>query len=243
MAEGKQVALITGASKGLGEATAKALAKAGYNLVLSARSEAKLKALQEQLSTAYPDLTIRVMPCDVRSATACECLIQQVNDEFGRLDVLINNAGVGGRVGLMTEVPTDQIEDMLDTNLKAPIILSKAALAVMVPQESGTIININSIAGKTAFPYWAVYDATKFGLRALTEALAQEQRSNGIRIIGIYPGAAATEIWDATEIDNVSDKSGMLEPERVAEAVLFALQQPGGTFISELTIEPLKPAL
>jgi NADP-dependent 3-hydroxy acid dehydrogenase YdfG len=237
------VVLLTGASKGIGAATARLLASEGYRLLLTGRDEVALNALQQELAATHPATETLLAVGEVRDNTFCEQLVQTAVAKWGQLDVLINNAGLGGKVGLLSEVPVEQIEAMLDTNLKAPILLCRAALQVMVPKGQGTIINLNSVAGKTAFPYWAVYDATKFGLRALTEALCEEQRSNGIRVLGIYPGAVATAIWDGLDLQQVPDKTGMLTPEQVAEAVRYALKQPQHVLVSEITLQPLKPAL
>jgi NADP-dependent 3-hydroxy acid dehydrogenase YdfG len=248
----KPVVLITGASRGIGEAIAHALAQTGdYTLALSARSTEALNTLKQTLQAEYPLLKVAVFPCDVALPESPQWLIEAVHKQLGRLDVLINNAGVGGKVGLITEMPDAQLHAMVDLNLKAPMLLTKYALQAMLNQPAiagrgmGTIININSIAGKTAFPFWAVYDATKAGLKAFADALCEEQRSNGVRVVGIYPGACDTAIWETLDLaaDDTPDKTGFLRPAQVAEAVLFALQQPAGTLVSDITLMPTTPAV
>jgi short-subunit dehydrogenase len=252
MSTNQPVVLITGASRGIGEAIAHALAKTGgYSLALSARSTEVLNSLKQILQAQYPALTVDVFPCDVALPQSPQALIESVVKRFGRVDMLVNNAGVGGKVGLLTEMPDAHLHAMVDLNLKAPMLLSKYALQAMLNQSKlegrgmGTIININSIAGKTAFPFWAVYDATKAGLKAFADALCEEQRSNGVRVIGIYPGACDTAIWETLDlaVDDTPDKTGFLRPAQVAEAVIFALNQPAGTLVSDITLMPTAPAV
>src|SRR5690606_28865868 len=119
----------------------------------------------------------------------------------------------------------------------------RAVLPSMIHQHSGTIININSVAGKEAFPYWSIYDASKFGLTAMTEAVAEEQRCNGIKVVGIYPGAVNTPIWESIELNHEPQRDGMLDPETIAEAILHVLRQPEKVLIKDITLTPLKPAL
>jgi short-subunit dehydrogenase len=252
MLTNQPVVLITWASRGIGEAIAHALAKTGgYTLALSARSTEALNSLKQTLQAEHPTVQVEVFPCDVALPQSPQMLIEAVFKQLGRVDVLINNAGVGGKVGLITEMPDAHLHAMVDLNLKAPMLLSKYALQAMLNQPKlagrgmGTIININSIAGKTAFPFWAVYDATKAGLKAFADALSEEQRSNGVRVIGIYPGACDTAIWETLDLaeDDTPDKSGFLRPNQVAEAVLFALSQPAGTLVSDITLMPTAPAV
>jgi NADP-dependent 3-hydroxy acid dehydrogenase YdfG len=165
------------------------------------------------------------------------------------MDILINNAGIGGKMTLLHEIPSQEIDDLIDTNLKAPFYLMHAALPVMInaldkhPDSLKTIININSVAGKTAYPYWSLYDASKFGLRAITEAVAEEQRENGIRVCGIYPGAVDTPIWDKIDMGQTPDTHHMLNPQDIVDAVLFMLLQPTYAFCSELVIKPTRSVL
>jgi short-subunit dehydrogenase len=238
-----QVVLLTGASRGIGEALAHQLAAAGATLMLSARNQQALETLATALKIQHPACQVKVHPCDVQDTQACITLVESTIKQFGQIDVLINNAGIGGKVGLLSEMPLAQLEAMLDTNLKAPLVLAHAVLVGMAARQSGVIVNINSVAGKTAFPFWAVYDATKAGLKAATEALAEEQRSNGIKVLGIYPGAVDTTIWDSLDLQDNPNREGMLNPEDVAKAVLYALNQPAGVFVSDITLQPTIPAL
>lgn len=237
----EQVAIITGASQGIGQAIAFRLAHMGIHLMLCARNTQKLRALSAEIQSKHPELRCAVMPCDVQDAAQVQAVMDETIKTFGRLDILVNNAGVAPRSGLFQEASLEEINQTIDTNLKGTMYFMRAAIPQMVQQHRGTIININSIAGKTAYPFWSVYDASKFGLHALTQAVAEEQRSNNIRVVGIYPGAVDTAIWQDVQLEKEPDHDGMLETEHVADAVAYILNQPQKVFIKELIIEPIKP--
>lgn len=238
-----QVAIITGASQGIGEAIAHRLATLGIHLVLCARNTEKLAHLAERLQQDAPHIKTLTLPCDVRDHHQVQTVVKETRKTFGRVDILINNAGVAPHTGLLQEMSVEDIDRTIDTNLKGAIYFMKAVIPVMVEQHGGTIINMNSIAGKTAYPFWATYDASKFGLHAVTEAVAEEQRSNNIKVIGIYPGAVDTPIWDGIHWDQEPKREGMLTAHDVAESVAFILQQPAKVFIKELDISPLQPTV
>ncbi len=239
-----QVAIVTGAGSGIGAATAELLAANKLKLVLNGRTESKLMAVEEKIKNKYPDTDIKIITGDVSQAKDCETLVADTIKAFGRCDILINNAGIATKSALLTEISEDDIHKTIDINLKGAIFMMQAVLRQwMVPNQHGVIININSISGKTAFPYWSIYDASKFGLRAITEAVAEEQNLNNIKVTGIYPGATATDIWDQIDLDTNPDRQGMVDPQSIAEAVWYVLQQPKKLTIPELTITPLKPAL
>lgn len=238
-----QVAIVTGASQGIGAHISRTLAGEGVHLVLSARSEDKLKALAEEIRSAHAHVQVLVVPADVSDAAMAKKLVDAAEREFGKVDILINNAGVACRVSLLQEHSVEDIDRTIDTNLKGPIYLMKYVLPGMVARQGGTIININSVAGKTAYPYWSVYDASKFGLQAITVAVGEEQRGNGIKVVGIYPGAVDTPIWSGLELNHAPEVEGMLDAETIAETVLYILRQPKKVYIPEITLQPLKPAL
>jgi NADP-dependent 3-hydroxy acid dehydrogenase YdfG len=238
-----QVAIVTGASQGIGEAIALRFAEMGVHLMLCARNEQKLLALSLKILEAYPTVRCLLRPCDAQDATQVEAVVQATIHQLGQVDILINNAGVAPHVGLFQEISIEEIERTIDTNLKGCMYFMRAVIPHMVERQTGAIVNINSIAGLTAYPYWSVYDASKFGLRALTEAVAQEQRSNHIKVIGIYPGAVDTLIWKSTQLTEPPPKEGMLQASHVADAVAYVLDQPPEVFIKEVVLEPLKPLL
>ncbi len=238
-----QVAIITGASQGIGDAIAHQLAQLGLHLVLSARNTQKLNQLAEQLHQKAPGIKTLIVPCDVRDAAQVQHVVDETLKTFGKIDILINNAGVAPHVGLLQETSIEEIDRTIDTNLKGSIYFMRAVIPVMVQQHGGTILNVNSVAGKTAYPYWATYDASKFGLHAVTEAVAEEQRTNNIKVIGIYPGPVDTPIWEGLHLDHEPKRKDMLTAEQVAESVAFILSQPPQVFIKGLDISPLQPTV
>ncbi|MCE3234521.1 MAG: putative short-chain dehydrogenase [Vampirovibrio sp.] len=219
-----QVAIITGASQGIGEAIAHHLARLGLHLVLCARNTQKLAQLADRLRQEAPDSKTLTLACDVRKHEQVQAVVEETRKAFGRIDVLINNAGVAPHTGLMQEISIEDIDRTIDTNLKGSIYFMK-------------------VAGKTAYPFWSIYDASKFGLHAVTEAVAEEQRTNNIKVIGIYPGAVDTSIWDDIHWDQEPKREGMLRADDVAESVAFILQQPPKVFIKEFEISPLQPTV
>ncbi|MGE0200955.1 MAG: SDR family oxidoreductase [Candidatus Melainabacteria bacterium] len=237
------VAIITGASQGLGEAIAHKLAGRGLSLVLAARSETNLNRVAGELQQAFPGIQVLVAPTDVSDATQVEKLVQKTLQAFGRVDVLINNAGVAGKIALLQEISPEDIHRTIDITLKGAIFMMRAVLPAMVAQQSGTIININSVAGMTAYPYWSIYDAAKFGLRAVTEAVADEQFVNNIKVVGIYPGAVDTPIWETIDTDSDPNREGMLDAGSIADAVNYVLDQPAKLLVKSIVLAPLKPAL
>jgi short-subunit dehydrogenase len=237
------VALITGASKGIGHVTALKLAAQGYSLALASRSAGVLSQLAADLSAKYPQQQFRAFPVDLnQSMPPCAQLVAQVVEAMGHIHVLINNAGVAGRIALLTEIADDDIQTTFQVNLLAPTLLAKHVVHHMVNHQiPGSIINISSIAGQTAFPFWSVYCASKFGLSALSVALGEEQRTNHIKVCTISPGAVNTPIWDG--IDTAANRAPMLCADTVANTIWFALNQPEGAWLSELTIKPLQSVL
>jgi NADP-dependent 3-hydroxy acid dehydrogenase YdfG len=235
-----QVAIITGASQGIGQAIARHLAPLGIHLALCARNIQKLTELSRELAVKHPDIQTLPLPCDVRDPAQVEYAVTEAKNRLGKVNILINNAGVAAKIGLLQEMSVAEIDRTIDTNLKGSIYFMRMVLPLMVQQNGGIILNINSIAGKTAYPFWSVYDASKFGLHAITEAVAEEQRGNNIKVIGVYPGAVDTAIWQGLQMDDGPRKEGMLDPEHVAEAIVYILNQPQNVFIRDLTIAPLK---
>ena len=191
------------------------LAAMGYGVALVARNVEKLQSVAEQVKATAPNVPVAVYAGSVSDPNFAHQTLKTIEDELGPVDVLINNAGVAAKIGLLQEVPVAAIHETIDTNLKGPIFWIQAALPSMVIRQQGTIINMVSVAGLTAFPFWGIYDASKFGLRAITDAVAEEQRSNGIRVVGIYPGAIRTAIWDELDLEQAPDLTSMLSPDDV----------------------------
>jgi 3-oxoacyl-[acyl-carrier protein] reductase len=219
--EGK-AALVTGASSGLGRATAIALAGAGADVALAARSKDELEGAKGEIS----ELGRRALtlPLDLASETDTAEAVGRTFEAFGRIDILINAAGTDAP-GTVEELSVERWDRTLDVNLRAPFLLSKAAFPHMREAGSGTIVNISSVAGKKGWANASAYCASKFGLTGFTQALADEGKEHGIRAIVLYPGAMATS-WGAFSPkerqegqSNEAPPSRVLPPERVAEFI------------------------
>ncbi|MES1928503.1 short-chain dehydrogenase/reductase SDR [Salinisphaera dokdonensis CL-ES53] len=209
-----RVVLVTGASAGVGEATARAFAKAGARVVLAARGIERLQQVADSIGAT-------AIAADVSGTEGCRRLMDQAIAVHGRLDVLINNAGSHHR-GPVVEREADQLAEMVDTNLRAPLVLSRLALDALRADGGGAIVNVASIAGQMPLAGSAAYSATKFGLRAFTYALADELRETNVTVSAVSPGPIATG-FILDDIDAVSDitfSQSMSTPEQIAELVL-----------------------
>lgn len=239
-----KVVIITGASSGLGEATAHRLAKGGAKLVLAARREERLKALTDQINEQGGDAIYRVT--DVTKREQVEALAQAARDTYGRIDVLINNAGVMP-LSPLNRLKVDEWEQMVDVNIKGVMYGIAAVLPTMRDQHSGHVINLSSVAGHVVFPAAAIYCATKFAVKALSEGLRQE--SNGeIRSTNISPGAIATELTTTISDDKTAQGVNELyemaiDADAIARAIAFAIEQPADVDVNELIIRPTQQQL
>ncbi|WP_404401015.1 SDR family oxidoreductase [Idiomarina seosinensis] len=240
----EKVVIITGASSGLGEATAKMLASKGARLVLAARREERLKKLVEHIKEQGGEAIYRTV--DVTYRDQVEALAEAARNEFGRIDVLINNAGLMPLAPL-DEVKVDEWDQMIDVNIKGVMYGVGAVLPTMRKQKSGHIINLSSVAGHVVFPGSAVYCATKFAVKAISEGIRQESEGE-IRATNISPGAVATELTD-----HISDKESKemaedlyedaIDSDAIARAITFAIEQPAEVDVNEMIIRPTKQEL
>ena len=192
--------IITGGSEGVGAATARKFANAGANLVLVARSKKNLDLIAEEL---WSITSVKTVAMDVSDTDACTNLFKKAEFEFGNVHVLINNAGYHSR-GLAENIAIEDLGQMIDVNLRAPIILSRLAVPYLRQAGGGAIINVGSLAGRTPVPGSATYSASKAGLRAFTMALASELRRSSIKLAVVSPGPIDTG-FIMSNIDNVTD--------------------------------------
>ena len=209
-----RVVLVTGASAGVGEATARAFAKAGARVIVAARGIERLQQVADSIGAT-------AIAADVSGTEGCRRLMDEAIAVHGRLDVLINNAGSHHR-GPVVEREADQLAEMVDTNLRAPLVLTRLALDALRADGGGAIVNVASIAGQMPLAGSAAYSATKFGLRAFTYALADELREANVTVSAVSPGPIATG-FILDDIDAVSDitfSQTMSTPEQIAELVL-----------------------
>ena len=240
---GKTV-IITGASSGLGEAAARMLADKGARLMLAARREDRLKALTDSINAAGGEASYQV--ADVTDRSAMQSLADQTRETYGRIDVLIANAGLM-QLAPLDKLKVDEWDAMIDINIKGVLYGLAAVLPTMREQQSGHVINLSSVAGHMVFPGAAVYSATKYAVKALSEGIRQE--SNGeIRATNISPGAVETELTDhitdpgaqeaASELYSVAIGS-----DAIARAITYAIEQPGDVDVNELIIRPTQQQL
>ena len=233
-------ALITGASSGIGKATALAFAKAGINLALVSRSGEKLEAVA--VAARQAGVEAKVYPLDLADIDVVQAKIQAIAADFGAIDILINNAGMG-YTGTLSETPLCDWLAVMNLNLTSVFQCILGILPMMRDRQSGTIINIASIAAKQAFPQWGAYSVSKAGLIALSKTLAVEERANGIRVTAICPGAVNSELWDTETVKQDFDRSAMLTPEIVAQSILHTALLSEQAAIDELTLMPTAGAL
>jgi len=228
--EGK-VALVTGASRGIGLAIARSLAGLGAKVALCARGPQKLEAAAAGLKRA--GATVAAIPADIRNANEIASLVRETGQSLGPIEILINNAGIG-YFAPVQEASEANWDSVLDTNLKAVFLLSKAVAPGMIERREGHIVNIGSLAGKSAFAGGAIYCASKWGLLGLTQCMAEDLRAFGVRVSAVLPGTVATDFSPHTG----KDTSKMLQPEDVAHAVESIVTQAPQSFISEVLIRP-----
>ncbi|WP_048075727.1 SDR family NAD(P)-dependent oxidoreductase [Haloquadratum walsbyi] len=243
-----KVAIVTGASSGIGEATARLLANEGVRVVLAARREDELEDLAAQIELDGGDSL--VVPTDVTDDADIQQLVDQTVDAFGQVDILINNAGVM----LLEEVQdadTDNFQQMVDVNLSGLMKLTHAVLPIMQEHGSGHIINISSVAGRKSFPGSSVYSATKFGVNGFSEGLRQEVTGEGdIRVTLIEPGFVDTELDDhipdeerKQQTKEVHETMDSLTSEDIARSITYAVGQPARVDVNELLIRPTQQEL
>ena len=226
-----KVALITGASRGIGLAIAKALAAEGCHLILSGRDPSALEAAGRELA---PTTRVLTRTCDITQPAEVAALLQFVADEFDHLDILINNAGISHSMASVDKLDPAIWDRVISTNLTGMFLMTRAALPLMQPGSS--IINNLSGAAKVAFAGQAAYIASKHGALGLTKTLREELRPRGIRVIALLPGPTDTDIWNQFWPDAPREK--MMGPQTIADAVISALLLPPNASVDELVINP-----
>ncbi|SRR5208282_469706 len=232
-----KMALVTGASRGIGWAIAQALASEGCKLVISGRNRSTLNEAARQLSRRKT--SVLPLVCDVRNPLAVEKLLAAVKSQFRRLDILINNAGVAHPNLSVAKLSVNSWMEVIDTNLTGTFLVTRAALPLM--RRGGAIVNNLSIAAKRVFPGSSAYNASKHGALGFTDTLREELRGQGIRVIALLPGATDTAIWKTFWPE--APRKKMMSPKTVAEAVVNALTIPAESTVEELTIMPSAGAL
>ena len=230
------VALITGASRGIGAATARALAQAGFDLLLVARSADALEQLASELRTLGRH--VETAAIDLSYSDAIEAPLQAL---CARLDqppaLVVNNAGVA-YTGPLSAMPLERWQWLLQLNLTSVFQICRVVVPLLRGGGGGRIINISSHAARNAFPDWGAYCVSKAALASFSRCLAEEERSHGITVSTLTLGAVNTPLWDSETVDSSFDRRAMLDPHRVAEAILYMAQQPNTQAVDDLTLMP-----
>jgi 3-oxoacyl-[acyl-carrier protein] reductase len=227
-----QVAVITGAGRGIGAAIAAKLAGLGATAVLCGRTREPLQFTADAISKAGGQT--KALPCDVTDLRSVEAAAAQVEQTLGRIDILVNNAGVGGFGGPLHQLPPESWDQVLNTNLRGVYYTIRAFAPMMIRARTGHIINISSLAGKNALPNGAAYAASKWGLNGLSYSVAEELRTHNIRVSVVCPGSVDTELSPHAD----KDKAKMLQPEDVAHVVAMLVTQAPQSFVSEVLLRP-----
>ncbi len=226
------VAVITGGSRGIGLALARAFSHAGYDVVITGRDQRRLEAAEKALKAGKRG--VLPIPCDVRDPGSVRKLFAEISRKCSRIDVLVNNAGIAHALAPVEKLPVETWREVIDTNLTGMFLVTQAALPLM--RAGGTIVNNLSVAAVQPFPGMAAYNASKFGAMGFTQALREDLRKPGIRVLALLPGATDTEIWDQFWPD--APRKKMVSPETVAAAVLHAVSAPPEAAIEEIRIGP-----
>lgn len=233
-----RVAVITGASSGIGEATARALAAGGARVALLARRRQRIEALADELSGL-------AVEADVNDRTSIDTASRRIEERLGRVSILVNNAGVM-LLGRFAAGERDAWRRMVETNLLGAMTATDVFLGAL-RDGGGDVVNVSSVAGRKARPTSSVYSATKWGLNGWSEALRQELIPDGVRVVAIEPGAVETELMDHIPDQEVQAASrrlyrdvDALRPDDVAQAIVFAVSRPARVSVSELMIRPTK---
>lgn len=241
-----KVAVVTGASSGIGEATAEALAAEGATVAVAARRSERLDSLSKRIEQSGG--RVLAVECDITDEEQAHELVHKVDRELGRLDILVNNAGVM----LLSRIDkglSDEWRQMFDVNVMGLLYVTDAALAVMKRQQSGHIVNISSTAGRSSGSLRGAYSGTKYAVNAVSEALRQENVEDNVKVTIIEPGAVSTEltehISDEDAKSNIEGRFSQLDPlqsEDIANAIAYAVTQPERVNVDEILIKPAKQA-
>jgi NAD(P)-dependent dehydrogenase (short-subunit alcohol dehydrogenase family) len=229
-----KVSIVTGAGRGIGKAISFVLARAGSRVVLAARSESQLRAVGEEIQSQGGEAL--VVPTDLSLDEEIERLVTATLGKWGSIDHLINNAG-WGRTAPVIKAKRADWDETFRINLRAPMVLSQLVLPKLIEKGEGAIINISSVSGKSGEANAAAYSASKFGLIGFSQSLYEEVREYGIKVAVILPGFVDTPLIPPTKR---LDRTKMIRPEDIAEAVLFVLTAPLTSCPVEITVRPQK---
>jgi 3-hydroxy acid dehydrogenase / malonic semialdehyde reductase len=243
----KRTALITGSTSGIGAATAQILAKNGFRLVITGRRSDRLKEFREKLESEF-NAEVHTLAFDIRNNDETKAALGSLPDTFARIDVLINNAGLAAGLSTLQEGSVEDWEQMIDTNIKGLLYVTRLISPGMVKRKSGHIINISSIAGRETYPMGNVYCATKYAVEALTKGMRIDMLPYGIKVSSVSPGAVNTEFslvrfkGDDERARSVYNGFTPLMAEDIAETILFVLTRPPHVNIDDILVMPTAQA-
>ena len=229
-----KLALITGATKGIGRSTAQTFAKAGWNLVLLGRDILKLQDLKNQLSNT--GVQINIMAFDLSQSDKVDKYLNQCMKSYGCPTVVINNAGFAFN-GELVSMPLDKWQEIIQVNLTSVFQICSCVVPLM-RAKGGLIINVSSHAANNAFPNWGAYCVSKAALASFTKCLREEERKNSIRACTITLGSVNTPLWDSEFVNSDFNKDSMLSSDKVSDTILFIAEQPKSQLIEDLTLMP-----
>ncbi|MCL6260098.1 SDR family NAD(P)-dependent oxidoreductase [Aquiflexum sp. TKW24L] len=241
----RKIACITGATSGIGKATAIALAKLGYAIIATGRRKDRLNNLSKDLPVGTDLLTLCF---DVREREAVQKELRNLPENWKNIDVLVNNAGNAHGLDPIQSGNTDDWDAMMDINVKGLLYVSKEIMPNMIARKSGTVVNIGSIAGKEVYPNGNVYCASKHAVDAITQGMRMDLNPFGIRVIGVHPGLVETEFsmvrfkGDAERSKKVYQGLQPLTPEDIADTIAFAVSRPGHVVLADIVILPTAQA-
>ena len=243
----EKFALITGASSGIGEATAKALAAQGFSLLLLARRLQGLEKLRDDINSRFPSLRVIIDQVDVRDRQQVDDFYQKRQAEIKNLEVLFNNAGLARGMDKLQEANLDDYDEMIDTNIKGLLAVTRAVLPALVAKKAGHIINMGSAAGRWVYPGGSVYCASKAAVVSITEGLRMDLLGKNIRVTNIEPGMVQTEFSTVRfksqeRADQVYAGMKPLTAEDIAETISWVVSRPPHVNVQELVIYPTEQA-
>ena len=243
----QKIALITGATAGIGHETAFLLAQNNYNLILTGRRKERLESIKKELESNF-NCKVQILNFDIRKRVEVENALSSLPNEWKAIDVLINNAGLAAGLGPVNSADMDDWENMIDTNIKGLLFITRIVSPWMVNRHSGHIINLSSIAGKEVYPNGSVYCGTKHAVAAITKAMRIELMPSGIKVSSIAPGAVETEFslvrfrGDEEKAAKVYKGFTPLCAKDIAETILFIITRPAHVNIDDLLIMPINQA-
>ena len=226
-----KIILITGASKGIGRDICFALAEKGSNVIMTSRTESNLIEMESKIRSRGQKAT--AIPADLSSDDDIDSLFNAVTEKFGRLDVLINNAGIG-IFGKLEDFPIEDFDRMIRINVRAVYLCCQKALRLMIPEKNGHIINISSVVGIKGYPNQSAYTASKHGVMGLTKSLAEEAQEHGISVSVILPGGVDTEFAYRARPD--LDRSILIPPEDISKTVIYILTLSDNSMVDQIYI-------